>query len=647
MRVLPTCALVVAVAGSGLVALGSPANAADPGYTLSIVAGNGSTGPPTPGPATDSALYGAFGVATDAAGNYYIVDNGNSMIEKVDATTGILSIVAGTGTYGPPTPGPATSSNLAAPRGVAVDGAGNVYIADSNNLVVERVDATTGMLSIVAGTGTYGSPTPGPATSSNITSPTGVAVDSAGNVYIADSSNYVVEKVDATDGTLSIVAGTGTYGVPTPGPATSSALLFPYGVAVDAPGNIFIADSDRAVIEKVDTSGTLSIVAGTGNAGAPTPGPATQSDLNGNYAVAVDAIGNLYIADSGNNVIEKVDTSGTLSIVAGTGLPGSPTTGPATSSQLAVPLGVAADSSGHVFVALYSSRILKLTPVNRAPVAIPDSYTTDQDTALSVAAAGVLANDTDDDLDTLTAVEVTSPTHGTLSLEADGSFTYTPTSGYSGPDSFTYRTNDGLADSSPATVTLTVTPGGATPGTVTATAPSPTYPFGATVPATFTPTYAGYATGENPTTAPTCTSTATTGRTPGTYPVTCTGGVADSGTTSYTFAYDPGTLTIVKAGVTASTRVTTTLRQTRKHKFGFRFTTRATNAANGAGVQGSVVTIKVGRTRLCQATTNNQGVATCTNKTPITVIRSLRYTATRSDTARYNGGATTTTVYPY
>jgi hypothetical protein len=278
----------------------------------------------------------------------YIADSANNEIEKV-TPAGVLSVVAGNGAYGGSTPGPATSSDLADPTGVAVDGAGNVYIADSNDSEVDKV-TSAGLLSIFAGNGGFGLPTPGPATSSELNSPTGVAVDGSGNVYIADGGNYEVEKV-TPGGTLSVIAGTGTYGSPTPGPATSSDLADPSGVAVDGAENVYVADYYGLVIEKITPAGVLSIFAGTGTAGLPTPGPATSSELNYPYGVAVDGAGNVYIADSGNSEVEKVTPGGTLSVIAGTGTGGSPTPGPATSSDLADPSGVAASEYGNVYIA--------------------------------------------------------------------------------------------------------------------------------------------------------------------------------------------------------------------------------------------------------------------------------------------------------
>jgi sugar lactone lactonase YvrE len=326
------------------------------GGTLSVVAGTGFSGSPAPGPATSSDLSGPAAVAVDSSGNLYIADFGNNVVEEV-TPGGVLSIVAGTGTGGAPTPGPATSSNLYSPAGVAVDSAGNLYIADMFNNRVEKV-TSGGVLSIVAGTGTGGVPTPGPATSSDLYAPSGVAVDSAGNLYIADLNNNLVEKV-TSGGVLSIVAGSGNVGRPTPGPATASALYYPFSVAIDSAGNLYIADSSNDVVEKVTSGGVLSIVAGTGTGGAPTPGLATSSDLSDPQGVAVDSAGNLYIADANNSVIEQVTPFGVLSIVAGTGTFGPPTPGPAAASALNFPYGVAVDSSGNLYIADFGNNVVE------------------------------------------------------------------------------------------------------------------------------------------------------------------------------------------------------------------------------------------------------------------------------------------------
>jgi streptogramin lyase len=363
---------VVVGSALALLSLASPAFAS--GGTLSVIAGTGSPGAPIPGPATSSPMGAPYGVAVDSAGNVYIADINNDVIEKV-TSSGTLSIFAGTGSPGAPIPGPATSSPLNLPRGIAVDSAGNLIIADSNNGVVEQV-TPSGTLSIIAGTpGSYGPPIPGPATSSTMDAPTGVAIDSAGNLYIADEGRNQIYEVTPS-GTLSIIAGTGGSGPPTPGPATNSEFYSPSSVAVDSTGNVYISDQGNNLIEKVTPSGTLSIIVGTpGSSGPPTPGPAVSSSLDNPLGVAIDSAGNLYIADQVNNVIEQVTPSGTLSIIAGSGRLGPAAPGPATSSPLRYPDAVAVDSRGSFYIADQSNsqieKVTPSTPVTTTPAPAP------------------------------------------------------------------------------------------------------------------------------------------------------------------------------------------------------------------------------------------------------------------------------------
>jgi hypothetical protein len=176
------------LAGAGVASAGPT-----PGGELSVVAGRGTSGAPTPGTATSSALWYPAGVAVDSSGDVYIADTGPNEIEKV-TPGGVLSIFAGTGNIGPPAAGAATSSNMANPKGIAVDRAGNVYVADSGNQVIEKI-TPTGELSFFAGTRAPGAPTAGPATSSDLSGPTGVAVNGDGDAYIVDTGNYDVEEV--------------------------------------------------------------------------------------------------------------------------------------------------------------------------------------------------------------------------------------------------------------------------------------------------------------------------------------------------------------------------------------------------------------------------------------------------------------------
>ncbi|MEV4441162.1 RICIN domain-containing protein [Streptomyces sp. NPDC049577] len=268
-----------------------------------------------------------------------------------------ISTVAGTGTAGPKGDNePAVSAQLSSPSGVAVDSVGNLYIADYGGHRVRKV-TTDGKISTVAGTGTAGPGGDGGfAVSAQLNYPRGVAVDSVGNLYIADSANNRVRKV-TVDGKIRTVAGAGSANFGGDGGLATAALLnFPVGVVVDGTGNLYIADSSNHRVRKITTDGKISTVAGTGSANfGGDGGLATAAWLNRPHGVAMDGTGNLYIADHANNRVRKITTDGKISTVAGTGTPGSSgDDGPATSAQLNFPAGVVVDSTGALYISEYS-----------------------------------------------------------------------------------------------------------------------------------------------------------------------------------------------------------------------------------------------------------------------------------------------------
>ena len=273
-----------------------------------------------------------------------------SMLMSNIVTHGIITTIAGTGTYGNGADGsPATSRNLSGPCGVAVDSVGNVYIADSAGQLVRKVSGTN--LTTIAGTGSQGTGSNGPATACALKFPSGVAVDSTGNVYIADSGNHRVMKVSG--GNITVIAGTGSSGNGTDGLATACELTNPYGVAVDSVGNVYIADSQNNRVRKVSGT-TITTIAGTGVQGnGPDGGLATECKLSGPYGVAVDAVGDIYIADTNNYRVRKVSGT-TITTIAGTGGWGNgPDGGLATACVLATTNGVAVDSAGNVYISDY------------------------------------------------------------------------------------------------------------------------------------------------------------------------------------------------------------------------------------------------------------------------------------------------------
>jgi len=325
------------------------------------------------GVATAAELSQPRGVALDSAGNIYIADLNNNRIRKVAAGTGIITTVAGNGTSGySGDGGPATSAELDQPYGVAADAAGNIYIADSLNNRIREVSASTGIITTVAGNGLYGSSVDGGlATNSSLSEPFGIAVDSAGNIYIADTYSCKIRKVTASTGIITNVAGvafscsySGDGGL-----ATGATLAYPYAVAVNSSGNIYIADTENERIREVNAgTGIISTVAGNGTQGyGGDGGPATSALLNFPEGVAVDSAGNIYIGDLQNSRLREVKAStGIITAIAGTGIDrDTGDEGPATAAELSEPSGVAVDSAGDVFVADYGYSVVR--EISRTP----------------------------------------------------------------------------------------------------------------------------------------------------------------------------------------------------------------------------------------------------------------------------------------
>ncbi len=326
--------------------------------TVTLAAGNGIPGySGDNGPATSAQLNYPQGVAVDASGNLYIADSNNNRIRKVSG--GVITTVAGDGNFGYNGDGmPATDAWLNGPNGLTVDSAGTIFIADTGNGRIRKVSG--GSIATVAGNGGFGYNGDNiAATSAEFTSPSGVAVDSAGNLYIADLGNHRVRKVSA--GMITTVAGTGTPGYNGGSiPAASAELDGPWGVAVDASGNLYIADTDNNRIRKV-AGGVITTVAGDAGFGyAGDNVAATSTSLYAPFGVALDASGNLYIADTVNYRLRKV-SGGIITTLAGGGAPVGQN-GPAINAQLESPMGIAVDPSGNLYIAdSVASRVFEVS----------------------------------------------------------------------------------------------------------------------------------------------------------------------------------------------------------------------------------------------------------------------------------------------
>ncbi|HXP87260.1 MAG TPA: IPT/TIG domain-containing protein [Bryobacteraceae bacterium] len=343
-----------------------------PSFTISTIAGSGTSGySGDGGPATAASLNNPRGIVSDPAGNVYFCDFSNNRVRKI-ATDGTITTVAGTGVAGYNGDNmPGTSARLNQPYRLALDPAGNLYIADPGNNRIRKL-APNGIITTVAGNGNANySGDGGPATSAALNYAEDAVLDVSGNIYIADSANNVVRKV-AINGTITTVAGNGV-GAGTQvgaysgdgGPATKASLSNPVSLAVDPSGNIFISDQANNVVRKVDTSGIITTFAGTGAFGfTGDGGPAVRAQFGFPAGVALDAANNLYVDDVNNNRIRVVLSDGTIQTVAGDGAAGfGGDGGPATSGALNNPRSVAVGTFGDIYVADFAnSRVRKLTP---------------------------------------------------------------------------------------------------------------------------------------------------------------------------------------------------------------------------------------------------------------------------------------------
>jgi protein gp37/sugar lactone lactonase YvrE len=353
------------------------------GSNISTVAGN-PLASPSPcgffgdgGLATSAQLAEPQGVFVDAAGNIFIADTDNSVIRKVTIANGNIQTLAGTYYDFEATDvcqysgdsNLATAAFLCLPSAVFVDSSGNIFIADTYNLVVREVVANTGDIETVAGNNALGagySGDGGAATSAQLNYPNDIAVDPSGDIFIADTDNFVIREVTASNSQIQTVTGNNTLAFAGDSqPATNAELNYPQSVFVDNLGDIFIADTDTSVVrEIVAASGIIQTVAGNALLGAGYTGdgaPATNAQLNNPGGVFVDSLGNIFIADSGNSVIREVlASSGNIMTVAGNGTPGYLGDGAlAVNAELSNPYGVFVDSAENIFIADTDNQVIR------------------------------------------------------------------------------------------------------------------------------------------------------------------------------------------------------------------------------------------------------------------------------------------------
>jgi len=313
------------------------------GAVVTTLAGSAGVTGSTNESGTNASFSYPFGVAVDSSGNVYVADTNNDLIREI-TSGGIVTTFAGSAGVTGSTNATGTAASFNRPQGVAVDVSGNVYVADSGNNLIRKI-TSGGVVTTLAGSGSPGSAN-ATGTAASFNQPVGIAVDSSGNVYVGDSHSFLIRKV-TSGGVVTTLAGSGSSGSAN---ATGTAASFdnPFGVAVDSSGNVYVADNWNNLIRKITPGGVVTTLAGSGS-----PGSANRTGTAASFktpnGIAVDSSGNVYVADFGNNLIREITSGGVVTTLAGSGSLGS-ANATGTAASFNGPAGIAVDASGHVYV---------------------------------------------------------------------------------------------------------------------------------------------------------------------------------------------------------------------------------------------------------------------------------------------------------
>jgi sugar lactone lactonase YvrE len=308
---------------------------------------------------TVARFYSPQGLATDSAGNVYVADTGNHAIRIINPNSGV-SIFAGKPGSGDSLDGSGIAARFNMPRGIAIDGAGTIYVADSGNNTIRKI--TAGVVATFAGTaGVYGD-ADGSGAAAEFKSPYSVATDNAGNVYVADTYNNTIRKITSA-GVVSTLAGAYARQGSVDGIAAAARFNAPYGVATDSAGSVYVADTINHTIRKITAAGVVSTLAGSAGSSGNVDGSGAAALFEAPQGVATDSAGNVYVADTHNETIRKITPAGVVSTLAGTADNIGSVDGSGAAAGFNGPQGVASDSAGNVYVAdTFNHTIRKITP---------------------------------------------------------------------------------------------------------------------------------------------------------------------------------------------------------------------------------------------------------------------------------------------
>jgi hypothetical protein len=328
--------------------LGAQSNYATP-YTFTTLAGRSAMGS-NDGAGTNARFTQPMGVAADGAGNVYVADTLNSTIRKI-TPAGAVTTLAGTAGKNGSDDGTGSAAQFDNPYGVAVDNAGNVYVADSWNNTIRKITAA-GIVTTLAGTAGSSGSSDGIGSAAKFDFPTGVAADSLGNIYVVDGDNSTIRKITAAGVVTTLAGAAGSSGSNDgTGSAAQFSFVFSTGITVDSAGNVYVADTQNNTIRKITAGGVVTTLAGTAGKAGSEDGPGSAAQFNDPTGVAVDSAGNVYVADAWNDTIRKITPDGVVTTLAGSSAKIGSIDGPGSAASFYMPNSVAVDRAGNVYVA--------------------------------------------------------------------------------------------------------------------------------------------------------------------------------------------------------------------------------------------------------------------------------------------------------
>ena len=337
-------------------------------YGFTTLAGSAGVPGSTDATASAARFNQPTSVAADSSGNVFVADSFNNTIRKITAT-GVATTLAGMVGSNGWLDGTGSTARFNHPTGVAVDAAGNVYVADYGNHTIRKITSAGVVTTLAGNVGSAGS-NDGTGSAAQFNHPEGVAVDGSGNVYVADSNNETIRKITSA-GVVTTLAGTASSTGSSDGSGSAARFFGPYGVAVDGSGSVYVADFGNHAIRKITSGGVVTTLAGSAGSTGSSDGTGSAARFFSPTGVAVDGWGNVYIADSGNHTVRKITSGGTATTLAGLALTPDAIDGAGSAARFFSPTGLAVDASGNVYVADFGNNtIRKGVPPAEAPIVV-------------------------------------------------------------------------------------------------------------------------------------------------------------------------------------------------------------------------------------------------------------------------------------